>query len=42
MEHELALGEKVLNGFLSLMVTVLVCILLAVIVSLILWSVGFF
>ena len=42
MEHELAPGVKVLNGILSLMVTLLVGTLLAVIVSLILWSVGFF
>ncbi|MFK7813531.1 MAG: hypothetical protein AB8B59_13645 [Maribacter sp.] len=42
MEQELAPGVKLLNGFLSVMVTVLVGILLAVVVILILWAVGFF
>jgi len=42
MEQEIAFGERVLNGFLSVMVIVLVGILLAVVVSLILWAFGFF
>lgn len=42
MEQEITSSVKVLNGFLSLMVVVLVGILLSVLVSLILWSVGFF
>ncbi len=42
MEHEVTFGERVLNGFLSVMVVVLVGILLAVVVSLILWAFGFF
>lgn len=42
MEQAVTPGAKLLNGFLSVMVVVLVGILLAVVVSLILWSVGFF
>ncbi len=42
MEQEITFGVKVLNGFLSIMVVVLVGILLSVVVSLILWAFGFF
>ena len=42
MEQEISFGVKVLNGFLSIMVVILVGILLAVVVSLILWALGFF
>ncbi len=42
MEQEITFGVRVLNGFLSVMVVVLVGILLAVVVSLILWAFGFF
>lgn len=42
MEHEVTFGERVLNGFLSIMVVVLVGILLSVVVALILWAFGFF
>ncbi len=42
MEQEVTSGERVLNGFLSVMVVVLVGILLAVVASLILWAFGFF
>ena len=42
MEHEVTFGERVLNGFLSLMVIVLVGILLSVVLCLILWAFGFF
>lgn len=40
--EEINFGTRVLNGFLSLMVVVLVAILLAVIVCLILAAFGFF
>jgi len=40
--EDVAFGTRVLNGFLSLMVVVLVAILLAVIVCLILAAFGFF
>jgi len=42
MEQEIPFGVRVLNGFLSVMVVVLVGILLAVVASLILWAFGFF
>lgn len=42
MEQEITFGARVLNGFLSVMVVVLVGILLAVVASLILWAFGFF
>ncbi|WP_262887890.1 hypothetical protein [Pelagihabitans pacificus] len=42
MEREITFGERVLNGFLSVMVVVLVGILLSVVVALILWAFGFF
>ncbi len=42
MEQEVTFGERVLNGFLSVMVIVLVGILLSVVVALILWAFGFF
>ncbi len=42
MEQEVTFGERVLNGFLSIMVIVLVGILLSVVVALILWAVGIF
>ncbi|MFH6602460.1 hypothetical protein ACEZ3G_03155 [Maribacter algicola] len=42
MEQEITFGARLLNGFLSVMVVVLVGILLAVVVSLILWAFGFF
>jgi hypothetical protein len=42
MEQEITFGERVLNGFLSLMVVVLVGILLSVVLCLILWAFGFF
>ena len=42
MQNEIPFGVKVLNGFLSLMVVVLVGILLAVVACLILWAFGFF
>ena len=42
MEQEITFGVRLLNGFLSVMVVVLVGILLAVVVSLVLWAFGFF
>jgi hypothetical protein len=42
MEQEITFSERVLNGFLSLMVVVLVGILLSVVLCLILWAFGFF
>ncbi len=42
MEDEITFGTKVLNGFLSFMVVVLIGILLAVVVCLILAALGFF
>lgn len=42
MEQEITFGVRLLNGFLSVMVVVLVGILLAVVGSLILWAFGFF
>ncbi len=42
MEEEMTFGIRVLNGFLRVMVFVLVGILLAVVVSLILAAFGFF
>ncbi|MEZ4968634.1 MAG: hypothetical protein R2814_03010 [Flavobacteriaceae bacterium] len=40
--EEVTFGTRVLNGFLSLMIVVLVAILLAVVVCLILAAFGFF
>lgn len=40
MEKEITSGAKFLNGFLSVMVVVLVGILLSVVVAMLLWSVG--
>ncbi|WP_262482282.1 hypothetical protein [Arenibacter latericius] len=40
--EDVTFGTRVLNGFLSVMVVVLVAILLAVIVTLILAGLGFF
>lgn len=40
--EEIDFGTRILNGFLSLMVVILVAILLAVIVCLILAAFGFF
>lgn len=37
---EVAIGTKVLNGFLTLMVGILVCILIGVVVCLLLAAVG--
>lgn len=42
MEDNVTFGTKVLNGFLSLMVIVLIGILAAVLISLILAAFGFF
>lgn len=42
MAEHLSLGTKILNGFLSVMVVVLVGILAAVVVCLILAAFGFF
>jgi len=42
MEEEITFGVRVLNGFLSVMVVVLVAILAAVVVCLILAALGFF
>ncbi len=42
MEQEISFGERVLNGFLSVMVVVLVGILVSVVLALILWAFGFF
>jgi hypothetical protein len=42
MEEEITFGIRVLNGFLRVMIIVLVGILLAVVVSLILAAFGFF
>ncbi len=42
MEDEITFGTRVLNGFLSVMVVVLVGILVAVVVCLILAALGFF
>lgn len=42
MEDEITFGTRVLNGFLSVMVVVLVGILVAVVVCLILAAFGFF
>ncbi|MGB5648278.1 hypothetical protein [Muriicola sp.] len=42
MEEEITFGTKILNGFLSVMVVVLVGILAAVVVCLILAAFGFF
>jgi len=42
MEEEITFGIKILNGFLSVMVVVLVGILAAVVVCLILAAFGFF
>ncbi|WP_297702949.1 hypothetical protein [uncultured Eudoraea sp.] len=41
MEDELSFGTKLLNGFLSIMVVVLVLILAAVVIGLILAGLGF-
>ena len=42
MEEQLTVGTRFLNGFLSVMVVVLVLILAAVVVCLILAALGFF
>jgi hypothetical protein len=42
MEEQLTFGTKMLNGFLSVMVVVLVLILAAVVICLILAAFGFF
>ncbi|WP_297794647.1 hypothetical protein [uncultured Eudoraea sp.] len=42
MEDQLSFGTKLLNGFLSIMVVVLVLILAAVVICLILAGLGFF
>ncbi|MEP0131625.1 MAG: hypothetical protein ABJJ25_09715 [Eudoraea sp.] len=42
MEDQLSFGTKLLNGFLSIMVVVLVLILAAVVITLILAGLGFF
>lgn len=42
MEEQLTLGTRFLNGFLSIMVVVLVLILAAVVICLILAALGFF
>ncbi|WP_262493645.1 hypothetical protein [Eudoraea adriatica] len=42
MEDQLTFGTKLLNGFLSIMVVVLVLILAAVVICLILAGLGFF
>ncbi|MFS4445275.1 hypothetical protein [Maribacter sp. 2307UL18-2] len=42
MEQQITPGTRILNGFLSVMVVVLVGILLSVVVALILWAVGVF
>ena len=42
MEQQISLKAKVLNGFLSIMVIVLVGIIATILVSLILSAVGFF
>tara|TARA_R110002051_G_scaffold145940_1_gene218838 strand:+ start:2074 stop:2208 length:135 start_codon:yes stop_codon:yes gene_type:complete len=42
MENELTIGIKILNGFLRIMVAVLIVILVAVIFCLILAAFGFF
>lgn len=42
VQEEITFGTRVLNGFLSVMVVVLVSILLAVVVCLILAAFGFF
>lgn len=40
MEQQISPGVRMLNGFLSVMVVVLVGILLSVVVAMILWAVG--
>ncbi|MGB5172963.1 hypothetical protein [Eudoraea sp.] len=42
MEEQISYGTKILNGFLSIMVVVLVLILAAVVICLILAGLGFF
>jgi len=42
MEQQVTQGVRLLNGFLSVMVVVLVGILLSVVVAMILWAVGVF
>jgi hypothetical protein len=42
MEEQISYGTKILNGFLSVMVVVLVLILAAVVICLILAGLGFF
>ena len=42
MEQEITQGNKVLNGFLSIMVIALAGTLIAVVVALLLWAVGVF
>lgn len=40
MEQQITQGVRLLNGFLSVMVVVLVGILLSVVVAMILWALG--
>jgi hypothetical protein len=40
MEQQITPGVRMLNGFLSIMVVVLVGILLSVVVAMVLWAVG--
>ncbi len=40
MEQQITPGVRMLNGFLSVMVVVLVGILLSVVVAMLLWAVG--
>lgn len=42
MEQQLTVSSKILNGFLSLMVVVLVGVILAVAISLVLYALGVF
>lgn len=42
MEQQITPGTRLLNGFLSVMVVVLVGILLSVVVAMILWAFGVF
>lgn len=42
MEQEITFSDRILNGFLSVMVVVLIGVLLIVLLSLILWALGIF
>jgi len=42
MEQQITQGVRLLNGFLSVMVVVLVGILLSAVLAMILWAVGVF